>query len=291
MSRVRWLGLGGAAIALAGVLGATLLPRSRAAETNTASSTASEARQFWTAYNEASKQRAAGDMDAAVLAYAAALQLRPAHEDSLYYLGHCHLARGDRAMAIKAWEQLVEVNPEGSSRGYMQLGLAHAPLEPAAPVDLAIAARYFRRALDVDPDSGALLGLGEVALLRGDWREAAEALGRANDDNAMSLAAPYLLGYLAFRRGDQAAAWSFFQTAVSRAEVKKPAVKWTEEGDLKADPALRWRALARQSVFGAHWLRVRDYLVPPGPSAAVMRREYRQLSRALEAFDRRHAGR
>ena len=68
--------------------------------------------------------------------------------------------------------------------------------------------------------------------------------------------------------------------------LKKPAVKWTEEGDVKADPALRWRALARQSVLGDHWLRVREYAKGAGPAQADMAREYRLLDAALRPLIR-----
>jgi tetratricopeptide (TPR) repeat protein len=267
-------------------IGSSAACRGEATATAPAGSSASDARQFWAAYHAASRHRSAGQLDQAVVAYAQALQLRPNHEDSLYYLGNCYLEQGAFDRAQEAYRRLIAVNPQGSSRGYMQLALTHASPAPGAPFDLAEARRLFQRALDVDPDSGALLGLGEVALLEGDWAAAAAALRRAGDDNQMSVAVPYLLGYLAFRRGDRAAAWKEFTTAVERVVLKKPAVKWTEEGDVKADPALRWRALARQSVLGDHWLRVREYAKGPGPAAADMAREYRALDAALRALIR-----
>lgn len=247
----------------------------------TGSKAFADVRQFWAAYDEASGQRTAGRMEAAIAAYRRALEIRPDHEDGLYYLGNCLLERGEHGAALDAYRRLVAVNPEGSSRGYMQLALIHASLTSHPWRDLDAAERLFRRALEVDPDSGALLGLGEVALLRRDWPRAEMLLQRAGNDNAMSVAVPFLLGYLAFQRRDEAAALRLFEIAVSRGELKKSAIKWTEEGDVKADPGLRWRALARQSVFGEHWLGLRRYLAPPGPSASDMRRQYRQLSAAL----------
>lgn len=239
------------------------------------------AREFWAVYREATVQRAAGDFGSAAVSYTNALALRPDHEDSLYYLGNCHLERRAYADALEAYRRLAAVNPDGSSRGYMQGALIYASLEPDAPHDLSQAEQIFRRALEIDSDSGALLGLAEVALLRGQWEDARRRLEAVDAENPMSLAAPYLLGYLAFRRGARDDAWRLFRVAVDRGEIKKPAVKWTEEGDVKADPALRWRALARQSVFGAHWIKVRAYVAPPGPRFDDMEREYRQLEATL----------
>jgi tetratricopeptide (TPR) repeat protein len=246
---------------------------------------------FWEAYHAASVARVSGARDKALREYARALQIRPDHEDSLYYLGNCYMEQGDYGRALTAYQRLTTLNPNGSSRASMQSGLVYASLDPAAPVDLAAAERSFARALELDPDSGALLGLAEVAVLRGRWRRAHGLLLQVEADNKMSLAAPYLLGFLAYRSGDSREAWRWFNTAIGRGELKKPPVKWTEEGDVKGSPALRWQALARQSVFGGHWLRLRDYLKPPGATAADLARDYAALGRELEAFSRAHPSR
>ena len=196
-------------------------------------------------------------------------------------IGNCYLERRDYAQALDAYRRLLAVNPQGSTRAYIQIALVHASLDPTAPFDLAESEQLFTRALALDPDSGALLGLAEVAMLRSDWSSARTRLLRVEADNPMSIAAPDLLGFLSFRDGERAAAWQWFTTAIGRGELKKATVQWTEEGDVKADPALRWRALARQSVFGAQWMRLRVYLRPPGPTAADMLREYRQLAREM----------
>lgn len=243
--------------------------------------TAERVRRFWQTYKQASERRSAGDLTSAVTLYTAALELRPGHEDSLYYSGNCLFELGRYQEAVASYERLIAANPMGSSRGYMQLGLIHASLEPGAPFDLERAGRFFQEALRLDPDSGALLGIGEVALLKGQWEAAWEAFAGDNADNAMGMASPYLLGYLCWRRGDRAEAWRWFRTAVQRAEFKKPSVKWTEEGDVKADPELRWRALAKQSVFGKYWLRLRPLLGSTLLSAHVMEGEYRLLHAAL----------
>lgn len=262
--------------------GVALLRRAGAdASGDAATAVAPATQQFWTAYGAARAARAEGRLDDAIRLYSRALSIRPNHEDSLYYLGHCYLEQRRYADALASYHRLLDASPSGSSRAYMQIALVHASFDPAAPRDLAAAREYFDRAMAVDPDSGALLGQGEVAVLDGRWAAARDTLLRADLDNPMSIAAPYLLGYLAFREGRGEEAWARFQTAVRRGELKKLPVKWTEEGDVKADPALRWKALARQSVFGAHWMRLRAYLEPPGPAESDMRREYAALSRVL----------
>jgi tetratricopeptide (TPR) repeat protein len=238
-----------------------------------------QVRRFWDTYRQASQKRSAGDLTGAVSLYREALALKADHEDSLYYLGNSCLELGRYSQAVDAYQRLLAANRLGSSRGYVQLALIHADRRSGSLYDPGEADRLFRQALEVDPDSGALLGIGEVALLRGDWEEATEALRGANADNAMSVAAPYLLGYLHWRQGEQSEAWRSFQLAVKRCKVKKPPVKWSEEGDVKADPELRWRALARQSVFGSHWIRLRPYAKRSKLPSTLMGQEYRRLER------------
>ena len=242
---------------------------------------AATTRQFWETYRLASQKRASGDLDTAAALYQKALALKPDHEDSLYYQANCYFELGRYPDAIAAHERLIVVNPQGSSRGYMQLGLIYSCLEKGAPLNLPKAEEYFQRSVQVDPDSGGRLALGEVAMLRGDWQKAEDHLESANADNPMSMAAPYLLGYLCYRQGQQAEAWRWFSLAVQRGELKKAALKWTEEGDVKADPELRWRALARQSVFGKYWLQLRKYTGKGNYAQADMKKEYQQLQKVL----------
>jgi tetratricopeptide (TPR) repeat protein len=269
------------AVMAAGVTAWVLVRPPAAPAGATTAAPPSSARAFWDAYKAAGDRRARGDCAGAIEHYTRALSLRPAHEDSLYYMGNCHAERGERDAAMAAYQRLVEVNPAGSSRGYMQMGLLLAAPGPDGRRDLAGAERLFTRALEVDSDSGALLGLAEVALLRHRWDEAARRLEAASADNAMSIAAPFFQAYLAFRDGDRARALTLFTTAVARGELKKGPVAWSEEGDVKADPELRWRALARQSVLGGHWAGLRKYLAPPGPTMADLEREMRALEAAI----------
>ncbi len=239
---------------------------------------------FWESYRKASHSRSEGRLEEAVRFYDEALALRPGHQDALYYRGNCALELGRYHEAVSNYEELLRVDPSGSSRGYMQLGLVHASMDEKAPRDLERAQRHLQQALDLDPDSGAVLGLGELALLQGRRSDALRLLKEAAAGDPMSIGAPYLLGFLAWESGERDEAWSRFRLAVSRGELKKPAVQWTEEGDVKADPALRWRALARQSITGRHWIRLRAYLGTEGPTREDMNREYTALRKAIRAL-------
>lgn len=238
-------------------------------------------REFWSHYRAASEARMRGDLALAAAAYQDALRIRPQHEDSLYYLGNCLFELGRFDEALEAYQRLVAADPTGSSRGYVRIGLVHACLGREPRCDLGRAEAAFRQALALDPDSGALLGLAELALLRGQWQRARDLLEEENRANTMSVAAPFLLGYLRWKEGDARGAWTWFREAVRRCEVRKPPVPWSEEGDVKASPELRWRALASQSVLGEHWLRVRRLAGEAGLTTAAMEEEYRRLRAAL----------
>lgn len=273
-------------LAFAGVGAARLAGSRRTVRPSGLSSSQSETQRFWQAYRQASSARVEDQPAAAIPLYQQALALRPAHEDSLYYLGNCYLELGRYPEAAAACRRLIAANPLSSSRGYAQLALLHADRRPGAPFDLPKAAQYFQQALRINPNSGALLGSGEVVLLQGDAKRAEKILRDVDAENATSVAAPYLLGYLCWRRGEKAEACSWFQRAVQHCKVKKPPVAWSQEGEIKANPELRWQALARQSVFGSDWLRLRRYAKSPRLSLAVMEPEYRRLDGSLDAARR-----
>jgi hypothetical protein len=63
-----------------------------------------------------------------------------------------------------------------------------------------------------------------------------------------------------------------------------PPSKWSEEGDVKAAPALRWRALARQSVFGSQWLALRSHALA-STSAHMGASRHADLDDAYRSLD------
>lgn len=251
------------------------------------------ARAFWATYQEATARRMASDCVAAVPMYRRALEQRPGHEDTLYYLGNCLAERGAYAEALATFDRLARLNPAGSSRAQVQAALLHASLLPGAPFDLERAERLFRQALEVDPESAARLGLAEVRLLKGDVDDARRLLTEVDADSPMGVAAPFLLGYLAYHADGHQAARSRFAAAVTRLCPPGSVSRWSEEGDVKSAPERRWQALARQSIFGASWLAIRG---DAGAGCAHPRdgtelaRAYDDLHRVIEGARRRMSG-
>jgi len=246
------------ALALGLVLAVGVACRDRTTTAAHTETPAAAARAFWATYQEATARRMASDCAGAVPLYRQALDQRPDHEDALYYLGNCLAEQGASAEALGIYDRLARLNPAGSSRAQVQAALLHASLLPGAPVDLEHAERLFRQALEVDPDSAARLGLAEVRLLRGEVDDARRLLNEMLADSPMSVPAPFLLGYLAYRADGREAARPHFAAALARlCPPPETASRWSEEGDVKSAPERRWQALARQSVFGASWLAIR----------------------------------
>ncbi len=105
-------GRGMAAVAAAGTDGATA---------------GGAVQRFWALFREATARRIAGRPEEAETLYEAALELNPAHESVLYYLGSVRLELGDFRGAGRAWERLIQVDPR-SAKGFARLG--DAPLLP-----------------------------------------------------------------------------------------------------------------------------------------------------------------
>lgn len=188
---------------------------------------------FW------NKQRAAmnamkydRDNARAIGLFREALALDPAHEDSLYYLSTCLASTGDTEGALATLAELKRISPQ-SQRAFAQWGTLRA-LAPRAPADLAAAEESLLRAHAINPEeTGALLVLGEVALLRGDRKLADERLAAACRTNPKAVGGFFLRGYLAWKKGDSASAAQLLED--TRAALGKD---WqpkgaTSEGDVK----------------------------------------------------------
>lgn len=161
---------------------------------------------FWQAQRagmEAMKVR--GDNATAIPLFREAIALNPQHEDSRYYLGLCLASQGDSAGALAALAELQRLSPQ-SHRAWQQWGVIQA-IAAKSDADLAAAEQALLKARAINPEeTGALLVLGEVALLRGDLPLAEERLRAVTRTNHRSVGGHFLLGYLAWRRGDGAAA-------------------------------------------------------------------------------------
>ncbi len=213
-----------------------LRPRGDRAGTGTGrQATAEEARirEFWEVYRQATDYRVAGNTKSAAEFYAKALELNPQHEDALYYLGNMYLELGRYPEAETTWEHLVLVNP-GSSRAHSRLGDLHFCREPGATVDLTRAEAEFQRALEINrEETGPVLHLGEIALVRGSLADARYYLDAVIGANSGSVEAHFLKGYVAWREGDRRQAAALFAKAVELARPPTPAGGVSGEGDTK----------------------------------------------------------
>ena len=186
------------------------------------------------------KQRAAmhalkveKDLTKAVGLFRQALTLDAAHEDSRYYLATCLAALGDTDGALAEYEQLTRANPR-SHRGFQAWGTLRAATA-RSEADLEAAETALTKAHDLNPEeTGALLTLGEVALLRGQAPLAERRLKAACQTNARATGGLFLLGYLQWKRGDvSGAAERLHKARASLGPDWKPKGT-TAEGDVRA---------------------------------------------------------
>jgi tetratricopeptide (TPR) repeat protein len=190
--------------------------------------------RFWNLFNEATTTRMRGDCRAAVSVYEQALAIDARHEDSLYYLGQCRQTLGDFDGARDAFERLTAVNFH-SARGHLALGALLASPQPEAPVDLTRAEREFRRAHEINgEETGPMLRLGEIALVRDDESQARDWLEAALRTNPKSVEAAFLLGYLRWRARDVPGAQAYYARAMKAAATDAPIKGVLSEGDRKA---------------------------------------------------------
>jgi tetratricopeptide (TPR) repeat protein len=178
-----------------------------------------EIAEFWAAYHEATRLRVALDYESAIEAYRRAVERRPNHEESWYYLGNCLFELGDYAHALEAYRRLVTVNPE-SLRGCSQLGVVLATWAPGGLPDPAAAKAAFLRSLELDPeDSGTYLRLGLLEIRAGMLDDALEHFLKAA--GSASAEGMFRAGYVHLLKGNTAAARDYFQKVLATAELEK----------------------------------------------------------------------
>lgn len=175
-----------------------------------------------------------------------AVALNPNHEDSRYYLANCLYAQGDTTEALVQLEELIRINPQ-SHRGYQRKGLLLAASANSA-AQLNVAEESISKAVALNPEeTGALLLLGEVALLKGDANAAAQRLELAGRTNPRAVGGYFLRGYLAWKVSDWRRAQELLIAAKdARGKDWKPAGT-VAEGDVRA------RMYAEGSILSSFW--------------------------------------
>ncbi|MFQ5876610.1 MAG: FG-GAP-like repeat-containing protein [Acidobacteriota bacterium] len=189
--------------------------------------------RFWKAMGRAKLERTRGECGRAVESYREALAIDPAHEEALYYLGQCLGEMGRFEDARRAFERLLRVSPE-SVRGHVGLAsLLAAPEAPGIP-DLAAAEEHLRRAHAINAEeTGPMVRLGEILILRGDRDEAGRWLEAASRTNPRSVEAAFLAGYLRWEARDARGAREFYARAVAAARAERPVHGVPGEGDTR----------------------------------------------------------
>ena len=237
--------------------------------------------QFWRLYRSATQHRTSGNTRQAVVEYRQALDLNPEHEDALYYLGSMYFELGEFREAEQAWLRLTRVAPTGS-RGFSRLGSLYFCFEQDQYFDLAHAQRSFERALAINSEeTGPLLHLGQIALVRGDDDQAAEYLDAVTATNFRSVPAYFFKGYIAWRGGHAAAAEELFRQAAQHQGPAQPVGGVLSEGDTRSGKAI----LAESGQCRAFQSHAENL---PSPEDPNLRRVMSDRYRMLDTFLRGH---
>jgi tetratricopeptide (TPR) repeat protein len=159
--------------------------------------------------------------------------LNPAHEDSRYYLANCLYAEGDTAGALEQLNALIRINPQ-SHRGYQRKGLLLATSANNL-IQLSDAEESVRKAQALNPEeTGTLLLLSEIALMKGDAAHAQQQLDLACRTNPKTVGGYFLRGYLAWKNNDLRQARDLLVAARNaRGKDWKP-LGTVAEGDVRA---------------------------------------------------------
>lgn len=161
-----------------------------------------------------------------------ALALDANHEDARYYLATALAAQEKTGEALVEYETLIRVNPR-SHRALTAWGTLRA-MTAKSDEDLAAAERSLESAHRLNPEeTGALLVLGEIALLRRDASTAEQRLKAVCQTNARSVGGLFLLGYIAWKRGDESGAAARLTSARAALGPDWKPAGATAEGDMK----------------------------------------------------------
>jgi tetratricopeptide (TPR) repeat protein len=203
--------------------------------------------EFWTHQRAAmDAMKVEKDILKAIGHFRAALVLNPDHEDSRYYLGNCLAMRGDSEGALEQLKHLTRINPQ-SHRGHSQWGALRA-MSAASDADLQSAEESLLAAYRLNPEeTGVLLLLGEVALLRGNAAVAKEHLEHACRTNPKAVGGFFLRGYLAWKANEPAAARELLAVARQALGQDWQPKGSTSEGDVRQ----RWHA--EKSPLSRFW--------------------------------------
>ncbi len=236
--------------------------------------------QFWQLYRGATRHRIAGEFEAAIADYSQALTLNGKHEDTLYYLGNMYWELGSFRAAETAWKRLVQINP-GSPRGHLRLGDLYLCFANKAHFNIDAAEREYERAFDINrEETGSLLRLGQLALIKGSLGEAQGYLEAVLGTNARSVEAQFLSGYIAWKQGSPAEAGALFGLAAQYSQSTDSTQDELGEGATKSGQPLTVSRRSDCRIFQQYMGNLAQ-LQPPIPADLVAHR-YQELDALLE---------
>lgn len=189
--------------------------------------------EFWAAHRAGmNSMKVDHDSGAAVAWFRKALALDPAHEDARYYLGLCLAQEGDVEGALRELDELRRRNPQ-SHRAWQQWGVLRAA-QARVPADLVAAESSLLKARSLNPEeTGALLVLGEVALLRGERVTASQRFEAVTASNPRSVPPVFFRGYLAWKQGRDVEARGLLEQARGFLGPDWKPAGTTAEGDVQ----------------------------------------------------------
>ncbi|MPZ19908.1 MAG: tetratricopeptide repeat protein [Luteitalea sp.] len=196
--------------------------------------------RFWN-HQRAAMHALKVEKDAAKAAgrFREALALDPAHEDARYYLATSLAEQGDTDGALAEYEELMRLNPR-SHRALAGWARLRAMAPRTAP-ELIAAEEMLIRAHTLNPEeTGTLLTLGEIALMRGKHSLAEERFETAVRTNTRAAGGLFLLGYVRWKAGDLDGARYYLRRAREALGPDWKPAGTTAEGDvtsaLKREP-------------------------------------------------------
>jgi hypothetical protein len=179
--------------------------------------------EFWRVQRKAMNAfKVDGDCESAIPSFERALELKPGHEDSLYYLGNCLAEVGDPEGALEQFARMMELN-RMSHRAYKRWGTLRA-MTARSSAEVHAAKQALERAVEINKEAtGAMLVLGEIAVITSDTASARQRLEWVGRTNPQAGEAFFLLAYIAAGTGDDALRDSHLASArASRREDWKP---------------------------------------------------------------------
>jgi len=188
---------------------------------------------FWETYREATACRMDGKWEEAITKYKQALEMKPEHEDAIYYLGNMYLEMGADQKAEGEWLKLAKVNGE-SLRAHFQLGKLYMFTESEELFSLEKAESEFRKTIVINQDFiQPLIHLGEIFLYRADldssFRYFSAVLG-TDPDNFESI---ILSAFIHWKQRNNQKALELYTRARDLPQKEVIAKSISQEGDTR----------------------------------------------------------